>query len=349
VQSLNSKYESLKEYITELFSKNVNIEIIALQEIWQIQHINLVSIPGFHPLICSQRRGMRGGGVGFYIKNTINFVLIPELSPFNNKIIEATTLLLSHPNRSKFYVTSLYKSNGTIPNMTAAEQNTLFFENFNSLLESLSQKQHKSIIFTDSNIDLLHLNENATTYLNTILTNGFLQIQSKASRIDGNSSTLLDHIITNLSNRTFQTGILISDISDHFITFMFNGKNLKPPEQTHCLSRNFSLPNLNNFKTLLSQQDWSPVYNANEVDPYYDNFWEIYNRLYNNCFPLTRVKFNKNIHKKNNFMTLGLLTSRQTKLNLQKASIVNPTALNIQLYKNYRKIFQKTLRAAKKT
>jgi hypothetical protein len=233
--------------------------------------------------------------------------------------------------------------------MTAAEQNTLFFENFNSLLESLSQKQHKSIIFTDSNIDLLHLNENATNYLNTILTNGFLQIQSKASRIDGNSSTLLDHIITNLSNRTFQTGILISDISDHFITFMFNGKNLKPPEQTHCLSRNFSLPNLNNFKTLLSQQDWSPVYNANEVDPYYDNFWEIYNRLYNNCFPLTRVKFNKNIHKKNNFMTLGLLTSRQTKLNLQKASIVNPTALNIQLYKNYRKIFQKTLRAAKKT
>ncbi len=348
MQSLNSKHESLKEFITELVSKNVNIEIIALQEIWQVQHINLVSIPNFHPLICSQRRGMRGGGVGFYIKNTINFELIPDLSPFNNKIIETITLLLSHPNHNKFYVTSLYKSNGVIPNVTVTEQNNQFFDNFNSLLESLSQKQHKSIIFTDSNIDLLNLNENSTYYLNSILTNGFLQIQSKASRIDGNSRTLLDHIITNLPNNSFKTGILISDISDHFPTFMFNGKNQKPPVQPVSFSRNFSANNLNNFKRLLSQQDWSHVYETNDVDPSYDNFWAIYNRLYNDSFPLTRVKFNKNIHKKNNFMTLGLLNSRKTKLNLHKASIESPTVLNIQLYKNYRNIFQKTLRAAKK-
>ena len=85
VQSLNSKYESLKDYIIKLISKNDNIEIIALQEVWQIQHIDLISIPGFHPLVCSQRGGMRGGGVGFYIKNNISFDIVPELSPFSRE------------------------------------------------------------------------------------------------------------------------------------------------------------------------------------------------------------------------------------------------------------------------
>ncbi len=141
---------------------------------------------------------------------------------------------------------------------------------------------------------------------------------------------------------------MISDISDHFPTFLLNGKYYKPLEQPHQFSRNFSLQNLNNFKRALSEQDCSPVYDINDVDPSYDSFWMIYNRLYNNCFLSSRVKFNKHFHKKNNFMTLSLLNSRKTKLNLHKASIESPTALYIQLYKNYRKIFQKTLRAAKK-
>jgi hypothetical protein len=114
------------------------------------------------------------------------------------------------------------------------------------------------------------------------------------------------------------------------------------------MARNFSLPNLNNFKRSLSMLDWAPVTDKNDVNIAYEEFWNLYNTTFNDCFPFTRTKFNKNIHKKNEFMTNGLLISRRTKLNLQKASIVNPTAHNVQLYKNYRKIFQKMLNAAKK-
>ena len=68
VQSLNSKHANLNEFILELLSKGINIEIIALQEIWNIDNLQSLSIEGFHPLIFKQRVGMRGGGVGFYIK-----------------------------------------------------------------------------------------------------------------------------------------------------------------------------------------------------------------------------------------------------------------------------------------
>jgi hypothetical protein len=54
--------------------KGVNVEIIALQEIWSIDNPDLLVIPGFHPLIFKQRAGMRGGGVGFFIKKEQHFV-----------------------------------------------------------------------------------------------------------------------------------------------------------------------------------------------------------------------------------------------------------------------------------
>ncbi len=41
---------------------------------------------------------MRGGGVGFYIKDYLNASVIEELSPFENKIIEALTIKPSYPD-----------------------------------------------------------------------------------------------------------------------------------------------------------------------------------------------------------------------------------------------------------
>jgi hypothetical protein len=38
---------------------------------------------------------MRGGGVGFYIKNNLNASVLENLSPFENKIMESITIRLS--------------------------------------------------------------------------------------------------------------------------------------------------------------------------------------------------------------------------------------------------------------
>jgi len=349
-QSLNSKHANLKLFIEELISKNINIEIIAIQETWNIDYPELVELNGFHPFISKMRRGMRGGGVGFYIKSNISFQILEELSPFEPKIIETITLLVTHPSKNKLIVTSLYKSNGQIANVTENEQNNRFFNHLNNLLEQLSQKQQKTFIFTDSNINLLNLNptSSASEYMNSLLSSGFIQLICKATRIQNDSRTLLDHIITNNSNNNYTSGVIISDISDHFPIFVLNGKNHKQMEQKHVKSRIFSERNLNNFKTKLNEQTWENVTTNITVDTSYDMFWSTYSKLYEECFPITRIKFNRNIHKNNNFITAGLLNSRRTKLALHKTSILNPTQFNINTYKTYRNLFQKTMRAAKK-
>jgi hypothetical protein len=79
------------------------------------------------------------------------------------------------------------------------------------------------------------------------------------------------------------------------------------------------------------------------MDAFYDEFLT----LFNLHFPILTKKFNKNYHKINDFMTIGLLTSRKNKLKLHKTSILTPTIENVNKYKSYRNIFNTLMRKAK--
>ncbi len=82
---------------------------------------------------------MRGGGVGFYIRNGLNFKVIDNLSPFENKIIESLTLQISYPEKTKpVLLTSVYRSNGPLPNITQTQQMERFMAKFDELLHNLS-------------------------------------------------------------------------------------------------------------------------------------------------------------------------------------------------------------------
>jgi hypothetical protein len=138
IQSLQSKHENLCLELDELIKNNINVDVIALQEIWDVRYPELMAIDGFKPLIYRKRRGMRGGVVGFFIKNSLNAEIIENLSPFENKIIESLTILLSYPSSSQpILLTCVYRSNGPIVNVSASQQMDRFLEKFSNLLVDL--------------------------------------------------------------------------------------------------------------------------------------------------------------------------------------------------------------------
>jgi hypothetical protein len=163
---------------------------------------------------------MRGGGVGFFVKNTINFSILDDLSPFENKIIEVITIKITYSNKLSFILSSMYRSNGPLPNVTPAQQLTRFLDKFDNLTAKLERTNDTCFIFCDSNIDALKIGITAQTnnYFDIIFANGFLQTNLKATRIQGQSSTLIDQILTNSKKNHFTTFTIISDISDHFFT-----------------------------------------------------------------------------------------------------------------------------------
>ena len=318
---------------------------------WDIRYPELLSIAGFKPLLFKKRTGMRGGGVGFYVNNKLNAKVIENLSPFENKIIESLTIQLTYPDQSQIYVTSVYRSNGHLKNVSPAQQMERFNSKFDELLSSLQQTRKESYVFIDANIDLLHLGcTDSQNYMNLILGKSYLQCVAKATRIQNNSKSLIDHILINSGCRDIFTGTLISDVSDHFFTFV--SRPCPTKMNLNCrktmVTRDFSHNKMQNFKTMLGGSNWDNVTSANDVDLAYEAFWSIYKACFSSCFPLKRTRINKNFHKVNNFMTGGLLKSRVTKNKLHKTAISTPTVENIVKYKRFKTLYQRVVRAAKK-
>lgn len=341
-QSIQSKHSLIKQLLQE--TRNTPLHVLALQETWHVKHPELLSIPNYN-FTHTHRPTGNGGGVGFYVKADLNFKIIKKYSCFIAKIFECLTIEVSLQNNKKITVTSIYRSPST-----NTEHITEFLTQLDSLLHGLSTEYQSSYVCLDSNINTLNITAQHQhfKYMTTIHSNGFIQCIDRATRIQNNSYTLIDHILTNTNTNQINCGTLICDISDHFITFIQTPhKHTHKPPKSHFI-RNFSDRNVQNFKQSLGTLNWNEVLSCNDVDSCYDIFWEIFNTLYDLHFPKVRMRFNKNLHKICNFMTKGLLVSRITKLNLHKISIQHPTQFNIHKYKKYRNIFNVLIRASKK-
>ena len=106
--------------------------------------------------------------------------------------------------------------------------------------------------------------------------NAFHSIVDKPTRITATSSTLIDHILTNDAISQITPGILNSDVSDHFPTFVLiksvDKKKASASENRYCRCQtNF---NLNSFLSDLQKAVTSLFGNEDDVD--HGNFDVLY-------------------------------------------------------------------------
>jgi hypothetical protein len=225
-----------------------------------------------------------------------------------------------------------------------------FLLQLDSHLSSLANLNKPSFILTDSNINLASLNhiQNSNDYLNNIISNGFIPINSKSSRVQGNTHSFIDHILTNITNSSNLTvGTIISDISDHFFNFVAYKTPSTSRSHNSKTLRDINITNTENFRNLLRNLSWNNIFNSNDVNTSLDYFWGDFKTLFDISFPIKTIRFNRNIHKINKFMSNGLLISRNTKNRLHKLSILNPAPQNISSYKTYRNLYNTLIRCSK--
>jgi exonuclease III len=224
IQSLNAKYDNLKYLLGRLLSKNIHVDIIALQEVWNIKHCNLLKIPGFN--LCFKNRSTgRGGGVGFYIRDDLDFEIVePPFSYYVDKIFESLTLCIKDNSCNKtrqYIISSVYRSPSPINNVPPTVQMDNFIENMELLLNFNNNFRCPSFVCLDANINLLDLNNmTSINYYNCLMNCGFIPVNTKATRMQGGTSTFIDHILSNVPQSCKNSGSIIDDLSDHWLTFM---------------------------------------------------------------------------------------------------------------------------------
>ena len=134
----------------------------------------------------------QNGGVGFYVKTSLASSSRDDLN-FTCAGFETTWVEVQNKNTKNFLFCCIYRH-------PRSEINTLILH-LHKIIPQLINKQ--VFIMGDFNINLLDYSSHTPTYdfINTFLSNNFVPCINQPTRISSQSSTVIDNIFTNLTDK----------------------------------------------------------------------------------------------------------------------------------------------------
>ncbi|XP_065660400.1 uncharacterized protein LOC136084231 [Hydra vulgaris] len=281
IRSMNKNFENFKCLLGEL---NHDFKIICFTETWlksneTNSNFELRNYTSVHQMrdICV------GGGISIYVHNSIDFIQRKDLN-VNNLDCEALCVEIINKLAKNFIINAIYR--------TPAGSLKTFKTYLRTFLTTKNILQKHVYVVGDINIDLLNhaLNSEAKTFIDILLEYNLIPTINKATRVTKKSSTLLDNVITNnFHNSRFKTGIIKTDLTDHFPIF-FITESVTLNNATHkstVFMRQINESSICQFKNLLNNYvDWNLVLQSHDVNNAYDLFLNQFSKMYDKAFPL---------------------------------------------------------------
>ena len=279
----------------------------------------------------------------------------PIYNPNPNLTLTVVTLVIPHVIESVFFEIQINERKTIIvgvvyrPNTQPRVDIDIFMQKIIEIQSKIKEENKVAYLMGDFNIDLLKVNIHAKTnkFVNDVISQGFLPKITRPTRITPHSATLIDHIYSNDNRPTSQkstSGIIITDVADHFGTFHIVNKCKQPPVQKYSQIRQMKTDNVLRFNNILANADYSSVLLSDCPNYAYHTFMEIYTNAFNQACPVKSIKTPKRYIKREPWVTNGILTSSLTKSKLLKKK---PTEQNINAFKKYCIIFDKVKKMAK--
>ena len=207
-QSMVSTFDELLIAIREY-----PFNLVAMSETWMKNNPHLlqyVSIPGCTNLFCNHDE-IRGGAVGVYIKNSINFKCRTDIEKIEPDLEQIWVEISGRNKNSKLLLGVMYRSN------RIQDFQTWIDKSENVISQLCTEWDGLLMITGDFNIDLLWPEQpQVKQYIDILESLNLHQHVEQPTRIMANSKTLIDHIISNIPSRVTHTGVLpCPTISDH--------------------------------------------------------------------------------------------------------------------------------------
>ena len=257
----------------------------------------------------------------------------------------------ANPSKTKFTVGNFYRP----PHATVA-QLKLFINCFTQRLTMLNSC---GAIFVcgDYNINLLSLNtdEHTGSYFDGILSSGFLPTITLPTRLS-ERSTLIDNIFSNKQEKINFAGILINEISDHQAVVVNINQTLPSNKTKYITIYSNSAESKMNFRNDIASKNIYEKLNkdihCNPNENYNILESEIINSMESHMNKKT-VKFNRRKHKRDPWITFGILRSVNKKNKLYKCLKLTKSDSTIfeerkQRFNQYKNTLRKTITQAKK-
>jgi len=339
-RGLSSNWDSFQNLICDMHSDQHSFDFIAISEIFHCDHDRRISLPGYHKILTRCRETAKRGGVGLFIKNTIDYKVREDLSVFIPNVYESL-FIETLPSHGKHSIVGVVYRPNTFPLADVDVFTTTLLE----VLDQINDEHKIGVIMGDMNIDMLKYGSNDKTdlYVDGIFSRGFLP----CTRITYTSATLIDHIITNDITARSVSGIVLNDVADHFGVLYGTTTHIKHTRAEQRTYRVFSDENISRFISNLEQTDFAPVIASQCPEDAYNKFIDLYKMTFNVSFPLKSSLTKPHLTKREPWMTSALLTSSRNIAKLLVKKLQKPNQTNIANYKNHLNLFNKIKRKAK--
>ena len=222
----------------------------------------------------------------------------------------------------------------------------LFIHNFDELLGKISRENKICYLLGDFNLNLISRDSTTGMFLDGLYSNSFIPRITCPTRITSHTATLIDNIFTNHYVESIN-GLFLTDISDHLPIFSICFMNPSCDDDRVIFIRDKSANNMNKFKQQVSNINWLNLNGINDPNNAYKSFLNKFNEIYEDCFPLKKLKNRCNFNSKP-WLSNGLLKSIKKKHELYRGFLKNPSAQSELLYKTYKNKLNHSLRLSKR-
>ncbi|XP_065639571.1 uncharacterized protein LOC136072316 [Hydra vulgaris] len=196
-------------------------------------------------------------------------------------------------------------------------------------------------------------NANIKLFFDEMLQYYIFPIINKPTRVTPTSITAVDNILTNsIFDTSLKAGIIKTDISDHFPVFFSLTQDIKSINscKIKIYKRKINKFAIQQFKDSLSAEQWDKVYqecNLGNTNSAYNYFEKIFLKNYNMHFPI-KEKLIKEKYLKCPWITKGIKKSSKKKQKLYIKYLKNRSEANLNVYKQYKNLFEKIKKNSKK-
>lgn len=325
IRSLNAHHSQL-----EADFEHSDIYLLGLVETWLQPHIpvGLFNISGYDLIRQDRKNNKRGGGVGCYIRNDLDWSHIDDASKYNisTSNIEVLSCKIIRPFQKTLMITITYVPPKAIWSETIEHLNLL-----SSMAESTG---FDWVLMGDFNADMTR--DNTASAKNLIDLSHRYQLRqliTTPTRITINTQSLLDHIYTNIAPQMTESGVIKYGISDHdLIYIIIKKKTTSRPKKENFTCRNTTKFSTERLQLFLDNCKWDEYIKMKSVNDGWEILYKNYIEALDTIAPLTTVK---NAKPRKLWTTPSLLQQIRKRDTLKTQS---DSLLNNKAYIEYKKV-----------
>ena len=340
IRSLAANFDNLSCLLSDV---QYQFDIVGLSEIkFNVNKDNIsnISIPNFSFIFKPSLTNATG--VGFYIKNDIQFHIRDDL---NSTVIQYETLYIEAECKSQSNIVCciIYRH----PNSSL----DIFSDHLIATVDKISREHKFCIIMGDFNINLLNYRSHQPTddFLNAL---GSYCIQPhilQPTRITDHSATLIDVFLNSIEHYTV-SGNIIYDITDHLPNFLIISKISRVLTKLDRYRRDYSKLNEQDLINETQSVNWDEILpSSNDANEIFNYFYSQISTIIDKHAPIIKLSNKQAKTLSKPWITNGLRASITINNKLYKSYIKTRNKYYHSKFKYYRNKIKHLLLISKKS